>query len=449
MNAIVLVVDGLHVAYSGAYGNTWVDTPRLDHLASQSLVFDQALVDSPQLAVLCRGWWQALGAIVPPQVVPVEQATLMRRLHQADVATCLISDEPAVHGHPLAADFAERRRLALGDPLELATSIHETRLAAALAEVALWLESVGEPFLLWVHLTGLRAAWDAPYALRQQFVEEDDELPPPRDVGVPCGRLHADHDPDELLAIRRAYAGQVAVLDACIGGLLEFVDQQPWAAQTLFSLLGARGFALGEHGRVGDADLALYDELVHVPWWLRLPRADRESIRTQALVEPADLAATLLDWWQLPAPAPPSQGRSLLPLIDGDRDDWRDRLLLSGEDDQAIRTAAWYLRRPSSDRPLGTDGVAGPDASPAARTAGAVSAPPEDAPAAREPHIPDALPELYVKPDDRWEQNDVASRCSDVVEQLIAVDDQCRQAAAAGRPQPGEPLSEVLRTGWA
>jgi len=36
-------------------------------------------------------------------------------------------------------------------------------------------------------------------------------------------------------------------------------------------------------------------------------------------------------------------------------------------------------------------------------------------------------PQLYVKPDDRWETNDVANRCPDIVEQMIAQLDLCQQ----------------------
>ena len=65
MNALCLVFDRLHAGYLGAYGNTWIETPALDRLASRSLVFDRALVDSPQLERLYRSYWQGQHALCP------------------------------------------------------------------------------------------------------------------------------------------------------------------------------------------------------------------------------------------------------------------------------------------------------------------------------------------------------------------------------------------------
>ena len=42
MNAICLVIDRLHAGYVGAYGNTWIETPAMNRLASQSFLLDQA-----------------------------------------------------------------------------------------------------------------------------------------------------------------------------------------------------------------------------------------------------------------------------------------------------------------------------------------------------------------------------------------------------------------------
>ncbi len=38
MNAICIIVDRLQAGYLGPYGNTWIDTPSFDRLASQSFL---------------------------------------------------------------------------------------------------------------------------------------------------------------------------------------------------------------------------------------------------------------------------------------------------------------------------------------------------------------------------------------------------------------------------
>ena len=60
-----LVIDRLQHGFLGAYGNTWIETPAFDRLAAESFVFDQMLIDSPQLGSLYRSFWQGRHALAP------------------------------------------------------------------------------------------------------------------------------------------------------------------------------------------------------------------------------------------------------------------------------------------------------------------------------------------------------------------------------------------------
>jgi len=217
--------------------------------------------------------------------------------------------------------------------------------------------------------------------------------------------LEEGYDPDELLGISQAYAGQVSLLDDCTGALLEFLQAAPALQSTLFTLASARGFPLGEHRRVGACDEALYGELVHVPLLIRFPDSLAQAARSQALVRPADLAPTLLDWWGVAEQQPPFDARSLLPLVREEVESIRDRVCLTrGDDEWAIRTPAWFLR-----------------------------------------HADDA--ELFTKPDDYWEVSDVADRCQTVVELLENAFLDHRRLLESGRLDQMAPLDEILLTG--
>jgi hypothetical protein len=54
---------------------------------------------------------------------------------------------------------------------------------------------------------------------------------------------------------------------------------------------------------------------------------------------------------------------------------------------------------------------------------------------------------LFAKPDDRWEANEVASRCPDAVEQLDAALDEFRRATQSAHPSQLLPLSPLLLEG--
>ena len=268
MNAICLVVDRLHAGYLGAYGNSWIETPALDRLASQSVVFDQALLDSPQLERLYRSYWQGWHAMCPPP--PESRPTLAALLRQSGVTTALLTDEPQVARHPLAVDFDEVVEIDPPWQPQSAAEIHETHFARCFVEIIDWLEAARGPFLLWCHLGGLGTTWDAPLRFRRAYQEQGDP-PPPAVADVPDRILPANYDPDELLGYTQSYAGQVTMLDTCLGAMFEFLDGLPTGEETLLTLISARGFPLGEHRRVGPCDDALFGELVHVPWMVRLP----------------------------------------------------------------------------------------------------------------------------------------------------------------------------------
>lgn len=412
MNAIILAVDRLHAGYLGCYGNTWIATPEFNRLAAESFLFEQATIDSPQLVEIYDSYW--LGSHALERRGPRTQAgpSLAELLKQAGVATTLISDEPMIGRHPLSAAFGEVIPLEapVGSNAETAADAAETRLAGFFAVASDWLAAAQGPFCLWLHAQSLGAIWDAPLEFRRQYADEDEPAPP--DFAEPsCRELPADYDPDELLGICQAYAGQVSLLDLTLGGFLEAFRASQAAAETLFVATSPRGFPLGEHRRIGPADEALYGELVHVPWLMRLPDGTGAMDRSQALVQPADLFATLLDWWKIASLAPRVFGQSVLPLVRGERETLRDRACMTGERGQrAIRTPAWYLRLPPAQR-------------------------------VEEPCLP---AELYAKPDDRWEVNDVADRCCETAAALQSALADFETAAGQGAIERLSPLDESL-----
>ena len=405
MNVICLVVDRLHAGHLGAYGNSWIRTPAVDRLASQAFVFDHALIDSPRLELLYRSYWQGWHALCsgdPPEDRP-SLATLLR---EADVNTALLTDERLVAQHPLAVDFDEL--IEIDPPWEPqgAEEIQQTHLANCFVQAIDWLQSARGPFLLWCHLAGLGTTWDAPLEFRRAYWEEGDPEPP-EGAEVPEAMLREDHDPDDPLGIAQAYAGQVSLLDACFGAFLELLDSSPAGRETLLVLTSARGYPLGEHRRVGPCDEALYGELVHVPLILRFPEYSQSAGRSQALVEPADLWATLLEGLGVDAAGVPHSptAESLMPIVRGEADRLRDRVCVAGDGgDRAIRTPAWYLRTAAKS-------------------------------------------ELFCKPDDRWEVNDVSDRCREVVESLREVLSQYGQALESGPVSGLPPLDDVLLSG--
>src|SRR5262249_51047057 len=125
---------------------------------------------------------------------------------------------------------------------------------------------------------------------------------------------------------------------------------------TLLICFSSRGFPLGEHHRVGPCDSGLYSELTHVPLLIRAPAESISAGRSQALVQPADIPASILDFCGLSGDPtatarPPSRGRSFLPMLRGEQvNDFERACIVESSSQYGIVTPAWSLRvSPAAD----------------------------------------------------------------------------------------------------
>jgi arylsulfatase A-like enzyme len=410
MNAIVLVVDQLHAGYLGCYGNSWIGTPAVDRLASQGFLFDQALLESTRLSDFYHACWGGVSALGPQESLFHSLPALLR---EQQVQTALVSDNERIFERPVSGHWQEAIPVPVADRHERAKSAHDSQFARVFAAAGDWLAAAHEPFVLWTHFGSLKTAWDAPLEMRARYFEEED-LDIPQFIEPPRLRLADDFDPDEQLKIRWCYAAQVSLFDACLAEFLALIDTPELLASTAVILVAPRGYPLGEHRRVGFDNrhpAALHAESIHLPLVVRLPGQQPAAARSQALVQPADLHATLLEWFGLPPHPRPTLGRSLLPVMHDQTDQLRDHLLLvSGSHERGIRTPAWYLRSETQ-----ADG--------------------------------NVSRQLFVKPDDRWEANEVADRCPDIADELQRTLRDALQQAADGQFAARAPLAEVLVDG--
>jgi arylsulfatase A-like enzyme len=225
----------------------------------------------------------------------------------------------------------------------------------------------------------------------------------PPDIG-----LTSASDPDASFRIGCAYAAQVMVLDGCWKALMEALtatdpDKQWWVV-----LLGVRGYPLGEHRQIGGVDDRSYGEQLHVPWLIRCPDGRGALARSHALTTHLDLLPSLADLVHGGIQDLPGHldGMSIQPLISTTRVAWRDWLLsISPTGSKSLRTATWCLRQAAG-------------ANTGASDVAALKA------------------DLYVRPDDRWEANDVAKLCPDVVEQLGRAMEELSLQIDQGGPLP-------------
>ena len=110
-------------------------------------------------------------------------------------------------------------------------------------------------------------------------------------------------------------------VDENLGRVLDYLDENGLADDTLVLYTSDHGYFLGDHGWYDKR--FMYEPSIRIPLLARYPGAGAGGRVAGELVMNIDYAPTILDFAGVPIPAR-MQGRSLRPLIEGKRsEDWR------------------------------------------------------------------------------------------------------------------------------
>jgi arylsulfatase A-like enzyme len=120
------------------------------------------------------------------------------------------------------------------------------------------------------------------------------------------------------------YLRVVASIDDNVGCLLDYLDEQGLADDTLVIYTSDQGFFLGDHGWYDKR--FMYEESLRMPFIARYPRKISPGSVNDDIVLNVDFAPTFLDLAGIPVPDA-FQGRSIRPLLRGETPgDWRTSL---------------------------------------------------------------------------------------------------------------------------
>jgi arylsulfatase A-like enzyme len=301
-NVVLVTIDTLRADHLGCYGSQTVQTPHLDRLAREGVLFERA--------------WAQTHLTAPSHLTILSSLPLaMHGVTDNDVAPTrpveVLPDVFARAGYRTAA-FVGAKHMGPEGPLgsvlrgfEVIRAPRRTsvpkRAEETNREVFRWLRGAcGEPFFLWVHY------WD-PHDLAK--------LPP----GLSARDARKAKLPE---GVQPFYAEEVTYMDAQIGRLLDALEERGLSDDTLFVVVADHGQGLMDHG--WHAHRLLYQEQIRVPLIVRVP-GTRQVAAVPELVRTVDIYPTVLDYLEIELPRPVS-GRSLRPLIEGRTDEPRTAL---------------------------------------------------------------------------------------------------------------------------
>ena len=380
-NLVFVLPDRQRRDTLACYGNDWIQVPRLNRLAEESLVFDncyvtQAVCCPSRASILCGRYPVDAGMPVNRRILPGHVPTIAEMLpggyHTGYIGKWHLGDEiQAQHGfdewigcfdhwwreytsealtkqlspyhhwllehgfepdapHPAGAMFSDDFRAGL--PVEYHMATWLGRQAAGFIE-----RNAGRPFVLYVSSKEphppFTSPWDGLYDPESLPVDETFRVHP--EGHSLFNRIRAEfwmqavHDGGFDLStdsgcrrMRANYYGCVSLVDGMVGSILDAIDGAGLRDDTIVVFTSDHGEMVGTHGHVEMR--SPYEESARVPLLVRAPWLHEGQRRIGGNFSQIDFVPTLLDLLGQGVPEG-LPGASRAAVIRGEAD-------LSGED---------------------------------------------------------------------------------------------------------------------
>ncbi len=274
-SAVLLTMDTTNLSALDCYGETRNITPNLAHLATESVVYDQARTTAPVTlpahASMLTGLYPLRHGLRDNglEALPQSAVTLAEHAHARGLDTAAFLSA-AVLASPFGLDQGFDAYDCPGGPsTSAALHINERRAPETTRAAVQWLRSRdrARPFFLWVHLFDPHY----PYEPSSEFATRAPDAP---------------------------YLGEVAAMDASIGVIVDTLRDIGALDETLLVVLADHGEALGRNGEESHA-MYCYDTTLRIPLLVRHPDGWGAGTRSRAPVSSIDVFPTIVEALEL------------------------------------------------------------------------------------------------------------------------------------------------------
>jgi arylsulfatase A-like enzyme len=358
-NILYIMADD-HAAHAiSAYGSKINKTPNIDRIAKDGMRLTNCFVTNsictPSRATIITGQYSHINGVPVFNHIDPKRATLAKYLQTAGYHTGMIGKwhlgtDPAgfdywnvlpgqgVYHDPTFIDMGQKKKIP-----GYATDII-TDLSIAFIDK----RPKDKPFFLMCHHKAPHRPWDPDEKHAKMFENVDVPLPETFDddyegksAAAKEATMRIDRDlnardlkikPPEGLTGKdlkkwkyqrymRDYLACVASIDDNVGRLLDYLDKNGLADNTIVVYTSDQGFFLGDHNWFDKR--FMYEESLRMPFVVRWPGVIKPGSVSDAMVLNVDFAPMMLEAAGQKVPSD-MQGRSFLPTLKGETPkDWR------------------------------------------------------------------------------------------------------------------------------
>lgn len=308
---ILLIVSEDNGQELSCYGDKNVKTPHLDSLAEKGMLFESGYVTqavcSPSRGSIFTGLYPhqngQIGLATHKYAMFKKWPTTYSKMQGAGYYTGMLG-KTHINPKSIVEDYIDFRAIPQ-------SNFAKRNLAAYAKKSAEFFQKAGDkPFFLTVNYP------DAHHPLQNQVQGRPAKPLTPDQVGeIP----YIGASNERMHQIVTAYYNCMIRLDDCVGELLEALEKSGKADNTLVIYIGDHGAQL-PRGKIFATEAGM-----KVPYIVMWPGKVKGGVRSEKLVSTIDLMPTFCDLAKTVAPKG-LPGRSLVPLITGQSDDWRSHL---------------------------------------------------------------------------------------------------------------------------
>lgn len=329
---IIFLIDTLRADRLGLYGYPRPTSPRMDAIAVESVVFNQANAPAPWTlpsvaSILTSTFACEHGVVVDGKKLNPAFSTLAERLGGIGYRTAGFYANPYV-GPSTGLEQGYERYRADWDKEDLA------------GEVSAYFDTIpDQPFFLYLHTIEPHDSFRTPgaYISASGWVSLDDrkryydryfdyreEAGTDFLAGLPRGTT--DNTAKQQAAMDRLaqigdsidllYDASIRWSDDSVGAVIDMLKARGIWDKAVFILVSDHGEEFGEHGGWLHGQ-SVYEELVHVPLIIHFPGGEFGGRRIDAAVSLLDIMPTIFDYLGQPDLCDGCRGSTLMPKING------------------------------------------------------------------------------------------------------------------------------------
>jgi arylsulfatase A-like enzyme/Flp pilus assembly protein TadD len=294
LDVILITLDTLRVDFVSAYKKGKADTPNMDRVAGEGVLFETCIAQTPLTlpshTSILSGTYplhhriRDNGGFLVPESLELISEILQKQglITSAFIASYVLHSKWGINqGFDTYSDdfdLSRYERVSLGNV--------QKRAEEVLANAKKWLKThKKDRFFTWIHLYDPHTPYDPPSPFKEKFP-------------------------------RRPYRGEVEYMDQQLGLFFQFLKDEGLYDKSLIIMAADHGEGLGQHDEQTHG-FFIYESTVRVPLIIRAPfRFPVKKVKE--VVELIDLAPTILEALDIPVPAS-YQGQSLLGLMFRDR----------------------------------------------------------------------------------------------------------------------------------